>query len=179
VKLNNKAILGQDITSFYNTTNTTAIASQLARHSGFSSTGNDDLTKIFPEWKRELMAKSSKQAPAHLSMTAEIKTLNGSWLPVPVAIDTHSQTCFVADSFVKTFNLDRFVTQPPDSLVIKAHLHQSLMISDRALWIRIAIDNVVSDVMAYVVDNAESEFTATQHYSNMSVKRSLALQRYA
>jgi hypothetical protein len=31
------------------------------------------------------------------------------------------------------------------------------MISDRALWIRVAIDNVVSDVMAYVVDNAESD----------------------
>jgi hypothetical protein len=106
VKLNNKAILGQNITSFYNTTSTAAIASHLARYSDFSSTGDDDLTKIFPEWKRELMAKSSEQAPAHLSTTAEIKTLNGSWLPVPVAIDTYSHRCFVTDLFVKTFKLD-------------------------------------------------------------------------
>lgn len=39
-----------------------------------------------------------------------------------------------------------------DSLVIRAHLHEAAMVSDDALWFRLAIDDEVTNVMTYVVD---------------------------
>jgi hypothetical protein len=103
------------------------------------------------------MAKSGKQAPSILNTTAKIMAPDESWVAVNVALDTHSKRCFVTDSFIRKFNLDRLTAQPPNSLAIRAHLHKTLMISDRASWIRLVIDNNITDAMAYVVDGADSD----------------------
>jgi hypothetical protein len=156
IKINDKSILGRDITSFLNGTSTAAIASHSINYS-VHPPANDTLNKLFPNWRRELMAKSGEQAPPSLNTTAEIMAPDESWLAVNVALDTHSQRCFVTDSFVRKFNLDRLTAQPPNSLAIRAHLHKTLMISDRALWVRLTIDNHITDAMAYVVDGSDSD----------------------
>jgi hypothetical protein len=44
-----------------------------------------------------------------------------------------------------------------DTIVIKAHLHETLIISERVGWIRLKEDNLITVVMAYVVDNPKED----------------------
>lgn len=148
VKADNDSILGRDRREWVQSTS----LSPLRIHStiGELSEENSEETDesplddsqeyYYPGWMRDQVERAAELSPSELSDSAEVLTRQGNWKKVPITIDTHSQRCFVSRSFIERHNLDNLVRPPRNNIHVKAHLHESIIIRDKALWVRLKMD---------------------------------------
>jgi hypothetical protein len=55
------------------------------------------------------------------------------------------------------YNLGQYVAEPLNTIVIKAHLHETLIVSERVSWIRLKVNGAVTVVIAYGIDNPQED----------------------